>query len=150
MKLVSPLPIHLIHFDLSPFEGVNAYWSPTAQMFAEVAGMTVRLSSCRSHLISYTIPLRLFNCHCGETVKTSVQFPAYRDIQIRNVSRICYGVPFFYYRRCVHHEEQLLYHSNNIAADKRGLYRFAVDLGKLALDIADRHGSNGNKWYCHL
>lgn len=32
------------------------------------------------------------------------------------------------------------------AAEKRELYRFSSDLGKLALLIADRHGSSGEKW----
>jgi hypothetical protein len=45
MKLVSPLLMHLIHFDLSSFEGINAYWSPSAQIFTDVVGLTVR---CRA------------------------------------------------------------------------------------------------------
>lgn len=31
-------------------------------------------------------------------------------------------------------------------AERRGLYRFAVDLGRLALEIADRRGTMGEKW----
>lgn len=33
------------------------------------------------------------------------------------------------------------------AAEQRELYRFSADLGKLALRIAERHGSTGEKWY---
>lgn len=36
------------------------------------------------------------------------------------------------------------------AAETRELYRFSADLGRLALNIADRHGSSGDKWYCYL
>jgi hypothetical protein len=31
-------------------------------------------------------------------------------------------------------------------AERRGLYRFAVDIGRLALEIADRHGTMAEKW----
>lgn len=30
--------------------------------------------------------------------------------------------------------------------ERRGLHRFAVDLGRLALEIADRHGTMAEKW----
>jgi hypothetical protein len=36
------------------------------------------------------------------------------------------------------------------AAEKRELYRFSADLGRLALNIADRHGGSGEKWYYYL
>jgi len=36
-----------------------------------------------------------------------------------------------------------------VAAERRELYRFSTDMGKLALSIADKHGSTGEKWY-HL
>jgi len=32
-------------------------------------------------------------------------------------------------------------------AERRGLYRFATDLGRLALKIADKHGSISEKWF---
>jgi hypothetical protein len=32
------------------------------------------------------------------------------------------------------------------AAERRGLYRFSVDLAKLALRIADKHGNSSEKW----
>jgi hypothetical protein len=32
------------------------------------------------------------------------------------------------------------------AAEGRELYRFSVDLAKLALRIAERHGTSGEKW----
>jgi hypothetical protein len=32
------------------------------------------------------------------------------------------------------------------AAERRELYRFSCDMGKLALKIAERHGSSGEKW----
>jgi hypothetical protein len=33
------------------------------------------------------------------------------------------------------------------AAERRGLYRFAADLGRLALQIADKHGTMAEKWF---
>ena len=33
------------------------------------------------------------------------------------------------------------------AAERKELYRFSVDLGKLALRIAERHGTNADRWY---
>lgn len=36
------------------------------------------------------------------------------------------------------------------AAERRDLYRFSSDLAKLALRIADVHGSSGEKWYFPL
>lgn len=45
-------------------------------------------------------------------------------------------------RHIIHSEFILL-----AAAEKRELYRFSSDLGKLALKIADKYGSNGEKWY---
>lgn len=33
------------------------------------------------------------------------------------------------------------------AAERRELYRFSADLGKLALRIADQYGSSFEKWY---
>lgn len=36
------------------------------------------------------------------------------------------------------------------AAERRGLYRFAVDLGRLALQIADKHGTMAEKWFANL
>ena len=33
------------------------------------------------------------------------------------------------------------------AAERRELYRFSVDLGRLALRIAERHGTNADRWY---
>jgi hypothetical protein len=33
------------------------------------------------------------------------------------------------------------------SAERKGLYRFSVDLGKLALRIVERHGTNADKWY---
>ena len=35
-------------------------------------------------------------------------------------------------------------------AERRGLYRFATDLGRLALKIADKHGSISEKWFDSL
>lgn len=32
------------------------------------------------------------------------------------------------------------------AAERRELYRFSADLGKLALRIADQYGSSSEKW----
>jgi hypothetical protein len=36
------------------------------------------------------------------------------------------------------------------AAERKELYRFSVDLGKLALRIAERHGTNADRWYISL
>jgi biotin synthase-like enzyme len=36
------------------------------------------------------------------------------------------------------------------AAERKELYRFSVDLGKLALRIAERHGTNADRWYVSL
>lgn len=36
------------------------------------------------------------------------------------------------------------------AAERKELYRFSVDLGKLALRIAERHGTNADRWYVPL
>jgi hypothetical protein len=33
------------------------------------------------------------------------------------------------------------------AAERKELYRFSVDLGKLALRIVERHGTNADRWY---
>jgi hypothetical protein len=33
------------------------------------------------------------------------------------------------------------------SAERKGLYRFSVDLGKLALRIVERHGTNADRWY---
>jgi heme/copper-type cytochrome/quinol oxidase subunit 3 len=33
------------------------------------------------------------------------------------------------------------------AAERKELYRFSVDLGKLALRIAECHGTNSDRWY---
>ena len=33
------------------------------------------------------------------------------------------------------------------AAERKELYRFSVDLGKLALRIAELHGTNSDRWY---
>lgn len=33
------------------------------------------------------------------------------------------------------------------AAERKELYRFSVDLGKLALRIAERHGTNADRWH---
>jgi len=35
-------------------------------------------------------------------------------------------------------------------AERRGLYRFAADLGRLALQIAEKYGSMSEKWFDHL
>jgi hypothetical protein len=44
----------------------------------------------------------------------------------------------------------LIYHGE-AAAERRELYRFSADLGKLALRLADQYGSNHEKWYvCYL
>jgi hypothetical protein len=36
------------------------------------------------------------------------------------------------------------------AAERKELYRFSVDLGKLALHIAERYGTNADRWYVLL
>lgn len=36
------------------------------------------------------------------------------------------------------------------AAERKELYRFSVDLGKLALRIAELHGTNADRWYVPL
>jgi hypothetical protein len=36
------------------------------------------------------------------------------------------------------------------AAERKELYRFSVDLGKLALRISERHGTNADRWYVSL
>lgn len=36
------------------------------------------------------------------------------------------------------------------AAERRELYRFSSDLAKLALRIAEQHGSSSEKWYAPL
>jgi hypothetical protein len=33
------------------------------------------------------------------------------------------------------------------AAERKELYRFSVDLGKLALRIAECHGTNADRWH---
>jgi hypothetical protein len=33
------------------------------------------------------------------------------------------------------------------AAERKELYRFSVDLGKLALGIAERYGTNADRWH---
>jgi hypothetical protein len=33
------------------------------------------------------------------------------------------------------------------AAERKQLYRFSVDLGKLALRIVERHGTNADRWH---
>ena len=38
-------------------------------------------------------------------------------------------------------------HTPEAAAEKRELYRFSADLGKLALRIADQYGTSLEKWY---
>jgi hypothetical protein len=43
----------------------------------------------------------------------------------------------------------LLTDSMAASAERRELYRFSVDLAKLALRIAERHGSSGEKWRGH-
>ena len=40
----------------------------------------------------------------------------------------------------------VLIHSGEAAAERRELYRFSADLGKLALRLADQYGSNHEKW----
>lgn len=40
------------------------------------------------------------------------------------------------------------FHSHiSISSERRELYRFSADLAKLALRIAERHGSSGEKWF---
>ena len=40
------------------------------------------------------------------------------------------------------------FHSHiSLALERRELYRFSADLAKLALRIAERHGSSGEKWF---
>jgi hypothetical protein len=34
-------------------------------------------------------------------------------------------------------------------AERKELYRFSADMGKLALCIAEKYGGNGEKWYGH-
>ncbi len=36
------------------------------------------------------------------------------------------------------------------AAERKELYRFSVDLGRLALRIAERHGTNADRWYVSI
>lgn len=46
-----------------------------------------------------------------------------------------------------------LYNSSHCAfvaaAERKELYRFSVDLGRLALRIAERHGTNADRWYVY-
>jgi len=34
-----------------------------------------------------------------------------------------------------------------VAAERKEMYRFSVDMAKLALRIADRYSGSGEKWY---
>lgn len=38
-------------------------------------------------------------------------------------------------------------HFSSAAAERRELYRFSADLGKLALRIAEKYGSSSEKWF---
>lgn len=47
------------------------------------------------------------------------------------------------------HYKYLLHHLSafpKAAAERRELYRFSADLGKLALRLADQYGSSHEKW----
>lgn len=37
-------------------------------------------------------------------------------------------------------------YARTVAAERRELYRFSSDVAKLALRIADKHGTSGEKW----
>jgi hypothetical protein len=37
-----------------------------------------------------------------------------------------------------------------VAAERRELYRFSADIAKLALRIAEKYGTPGEKWYAYL
>ncbi|KAF8167825.1 hypothetical protein B0H34DRAFT_645007 [Crassisporium funariophilum] len=75
--------------------GINAYWSPSQETFADIIGLT-------------TIQLAL---RSGMSPGTALGF----------------------------------FWALGVAAERRELYRFSVDLAKLALRIAERHGSSGEK-----
>jgi hypothetical protein len=39
---------------------------------------------------------------------------------------------------------------STVAAERKEMYRFSVDMAKLALRIADRYSGSGEKWYAFL
>jgi hypothetical protein len=41
----------------------------------------------------------------------------------------------------------MLAEQNTVAAERKELYLFSTDIAKVALRIAEKHGSTGEKWY---
>ena len=128
--------------------GTHTYWS-TGEGFTDVIGLTVRFASSSRVLIS-PAAIRRFNWLCGMCcfIRRGFFF-VYAPWRSSGMSPGT-ALGFFWalagtYHECLSAITCLV--TSVAAAERKELYRFSVDLGKLALRIAERHGTNADRWH---
>jgi hypothetical protein len=128
--------------------GMHAYWS-TGERFTDIIGLTVRHIPIPSHIIVSCVMTRQFNWRCGRSI-------VHRAPLVRTYPCFSSGMSpgtalgFFWVLGgvyCYFLSATTFLIALAASAERKELYRFSVDLGKLALRIVEQHGTNADRWY---
>ncbi|PPQ63721.1 hypothetical protein CVT24_004301 [Panaeolus cyanescens] len=110
--------------------GINAYWSPAPTSFADIVGLTVRYRFLRNLYKPLTkLYFRPSSLPSGKSYFAVV----YTMFKPGSRSGMAPGTALGFFWAL------------GVAAEKRELHRFSADLAKLALQIAERYGTSGEK-----